>query len=130
MSDTTKKRIIIHPAKSKQTVESHDFIPATDLLLHDAKCIISGELSRYRAKVQKGLSLDLKEARVIQGYLDALVRLQKEERDASRAQDLSNLSDEELLALAQSVFGGSRAASALSERESSKSLESRESDED
>lgn len=69
--------------------------------------IIAAELSKYRSKALKGVSLDLKEARVVQGYLDSLTRLQKEEREHARAQDLSSLTDEDLLQLASQVFGKS-----------------------
>jgi hypothetical protein len=80
----------------------------TDVLMEDAKQIIASELTRYRDKARKGVTLDLKEARVVQGYLDSLTKLQKEEREQSRAQDLGNLSNEELMLLAQQVFGGSK----------------------
>lgn len=77
---------------------------STDLLLDDAKIIIAAELARYRQKVLKGISLDLKESRVIQGYLSELTKLQREEREEARAADLSNLTDEEMLQLAQQVL--------------------------
>jgi len=86
------------------TVENHAL--DTDILMQNAKKIIASELEQYRKKTEGGVSLGLKEARVVQGYLDSLTKLQKEEREQSRAQDLSNLTDEEMMLLAQQVFGG------------------------
>lgn len=98
------ERRIVLPERTKPKITTCEVIPATDLLLHDARCIVASELSKYRSKVSRGNTLDLKEARVVQGYLETLIRLQKEEREAARAEDLSNLSDEELLELAAKVL--------------------------
>ena len=97
----TNKRRIVMPKREEAKVQ---VINDTDLLLNDAKIIIAAELAKYRAKTSRGVSLDLKEARVIQGYLDSLTKLQKEEREQARASDLSNLSDEELKQLAVEVL--------------------------
>lgn len=70
-----------------------------DTLVRDAKTILSYELAHYRAKVERGSNLDLKEARVITNYLDSLTKLQRAEIEASRSQDLSNLSTEEMIKL-------------------------------
>lgn len=102
-----KKRILVPHAKESKITE-HTIIPAVDLLLHDAKSIVAAELAQYRSKVSRGNTLDLKEARVVTNYLDTLIRLQKEEREAARAEDLSNLSDEELLDLAAKVLGSTK----------------------
>jgi len=100
---------------NKKPLEGRRFIPEspkvsvvannTDDLLNDAKMIIAAELAKYRTKAVKGVTLDLKEARVVQGYLESLTKLQREEREQARASDLSNLSNEELLQLAQTVLG-------------------------
>jgi len=101
--EPSTRRIILPRAKESITVVNN-----TDALLNDAKMIIAAELAKYRSKALKGVSLDLKEARVVQGYLDSLTKLQKEEREHSRAQDLSNLSDEELMQLAAQVLGSTK----------------------
>ena len=93
------KRIII-PNKPSISI-----IQTTDALLDDAKMIIAAELARYRSKSVRGISLDLKEARVVTGYIAELTKLQREERESARQQDLSNLTDEELLQLAGQVLG-------------------------
>ena len=103
--DKTEPRRIILPSKKKKvTLETSSIIPATELLLHDAKAIIGAELAHYRSKAVRGVTLDPKEARIVQGYLESLVKIQREEREMSEAQDLSALSDVELLRLAKRVL--------------------------
>ena len=98
---TEPKRIILPPKKRRVSLETSSIIPATELLLHDAKAIIGAELAHYRSKAVRGVTLDPKEARIVQGYLESLVKIQREEREVSETQDLSNLSDTELLHLAK-----------------------------
>ena len=50
------------------------------------------------------MTLDPKEARIVQGYLESLVKIQREEREIADAQDLSSMSDVELLRLAKRVL--------------------------
>ena len=103
--DKTEPRRIILPSKKKKvTLETSSIIPATELLLHDAKAIIGAELAHYMSKAVRGVTLDPKEARIVQGYLESLVKIQREEREISEAQDLSALSDVELLRLAKRVL--------------------------
>ena len=73
-------------------------------MLHDAKAIIGAELAHYRSKAVRGVTLDPKEARIVQGYLESLVKIQREEREIAETQDLSTLSDTELLHLAKRVL--------------------------
>ena len=96
------QRRIILPKREESKIS---IVNSTDSLLNDAKMIIAAELAKYRSKSVKGINLDLKEARVVQGYLDSLTKLQREEREQARASDLSNLSNEELMQLAGEVFG-------------------------
>lgn len=95
------KRKLIRP----QRTEIIEVVPTVDTLMNDALGIIGSELARYKAKSHRGVTLDLKEARVVQGYIESLTRLKKEEREAARAHDLGNLSDEELAQLAAEVLG-------------------------
>jgi hypothetical protein len=85
-------------------LDNSSIIPATELLLHDAKAIIGAELAHYRSKAVRGVTLDPKEARIVQGYLESLVKIQREEREVAGTQDLSTLSDVELLHLAKRVL--------------------------
>ena len=98
------KRIILPPKKRTVTLETSSIIPATELLLHDAKAIIGAELAHYRSKAVRGVTLDPKEARIVQGYLESLVKIQREGREIADTQDLSTLSDVELLRLAKRVL--------------------------
>jgi len=104
MTEQKPKRIILPPKKKQVTLETSSIIPATELLLHDAKAIIGAELAHYRSKAVRGVTLDPKEARIVQGYLESLVKIQREEREMAEAQDLSTLSDVELLHLAKRVL--------------------------
>ena len=101
---TEPRRIILPSKKQKVTLATSSIIPATELLLHDAKAIIGAELAHYRSKAVRGVTLDPKEARIVQGYLESLVKIQREEREMSEAQDLSALSDSELMRLAKRVL--------------------------
>ena len=101
---TEPKRIILPPKKRKVSLETSSIIPATELLLHDAKAIIGAELAHYRSKAVRGVTLDPKEARIVHGYLESLVKIQREEREIAETQDLSTLSDVELLRLAKRVL--------------------------
>ena len=103
--DKTEPRRIILPSKKKKvTLETSSIIPATELLLHDAKAIIGAELAHYRSTAVRGVTLDPKEARIVQGYLESLVKIQREEREIADAQDLSAMSDSELMRLAKRVL--------------------------
>ena len=104
MTENKPKRIILPPKKKTVTLETSSIIPATELLLHDAKAIIGAELAHYRSKAVRGVTLDPKEARIVQGYLESLVKIQREEREIAETQDLSALSDVELMHLAKRVL--------------------------
>ena len=104
MTENKPKRIILPPKKKTVTLETSSVIPATELLLHDAKAIIGAELAHYRSKAVRGVTLDPKEARIVQGYLESLVKIQREEREIAEPQDLSALSDVELMHLAKRVL--------------------------
>ena len=98
------RRIVLPPKKRTISLQNSSIIPATELLLHDAKAIIGAELAHYRSKAVRGVTLDPKEARIVQGYLESLVKIQREEREIAATQDLSTLSDVELLHLAKRVL--------------------------
>ena len=101
MSKDKPKRILLPPKKRPISLETSSVIPATELLLHDAKAIIGAELAHYRSKAVRGVTLDPKEARIVQG---SLVKIQREEREIADAQDLSAMSDSELMRLAKRVL--------------------------
>jgi hypothetical protein len=80
-------------------------VPEANTLIADALRIIQNQLTQIAAQSNKAISqgktLGLAEARVLQGYIKALVELSKEERERSKSDDLSKLSDEELAELVQ-----------------------------
>ena len=78
-------------------------VPQVDRLISDAMSIIGSELAYYRTKTKGGAVLTEKEARIMHQYIDCLVKLSKEAREASKLTDFSNLSNEELLDLAESL---------------------------
>lgn len=67
-----------------------------DPIINSALETIAIELDRYHKKATKDKSLDLKEARVVQGYLRTLVELkrQKQQQDPT---DFTKLKDDEIL---------------------------------
>lgn len=95
------KRRIVMPKKTNQ-VDPADpvVVPTLNSLMNDALAIIGSELAQYRSKTKRGVTLDLKEARVIANYMDTLTRASKESREQARAEDLADLTNEELLQLA------------------------------
>ena len=103
-AEARKRRVILPPKKRSISIDNSSIIPATELLLHDAKAIIGAELAHYRSKAVRGVTLDPREARIVQGYLESLVKIQREEREIADTQDLSILSDTELLHLAKRVL--------------------------
>ena len=103
MNDQTKKpkKRIVLPKKTNQVdPDEVTVVPTLNSLMNDALAIIGSELAQYRNKTKRGITLDLKEARVIANYMDTLTRASKESREQARAEDLSELSNEELLQLA------------------------------
>lgn len=80
-------------------------VPEATTLIADALRIIQNQLTQIASQSNKAISqgktLGLAEARVLQGYIKALVELSKEERERAKSDDLSKLSDEELAELVQ-----------------------------
>lgn len=97
------KRRIVMPPNKEPKIET-TIVPTLESLMSDAMSIIGSELARYRQKTSRGVTLDLKEARAVQSYMESLVKLSKEDRERTRAEDLVNLSDEELKQLAAEVL--------------------------
>lgn len=93
-----KKRIIPKSSVELQVITD----PSIDQLISDAKNIIAIEIAKYSAKVRRNAVqqfLSPQEARIVQGYMETLVKIQKEKREADDARDLANMSTEELIKL-------------------------------
>ena len=100
--ELTGRRIKL-PSKRGE-IDQVTVVPTLESLMSDALAIIGNELARYRSKSSRGVTLELKEARAVQSYMEALVKLSREDRERARAEDLTNLSDEELMTLANEVI--------------------------
>lgn len=94
-----KKRRLVAPPNVKVSRA-----PQLLALIDDAFSIIGAELQRYKSKTTKGMSLDAKEARIVQGYVDSLTKMHREARESQKPEQLQHLSDEELLALAKEAI--------------------------
>lgn len=79
-------------------------VPQADLLIADALRIIQNEMVQFATKSRNGKSLSLSEARVLQGYIKSLTDLSKESRERAKQDDLSNMTDEELVSAMQSLL--------------------------
>lgn len=99
-------RKYIIPEKRPQRVATANvtILPPVDGLLAEALNIIGSELNRYSLKVKQGKSLDLSEARVVQGYLKSLVEISRESRERDRDEKLDEIDDQKLLELAKKAL--------------------------
>lgn len=88
------RRTVVLPPKSDKIADAQ-IVPEMNQLLNDTLVIIGGELARYRSKVKGHQSLSVQEARVVQGYLESLIRANKERREAIKDDKLSELTDQE-----------------------------------
>lgn len=73
--------------------------PSVDSMVADALQVVQTEILKFKSKVHQGRSLDVKEAKILQGYIKSLVELSREDRERARDADLSDVSDEELVRL-------------------------------
>lgn len=101
MSEDNGKKIYM-PARRG---EISDLVvrPSVPHLIDDALSIISTEILQFKNIVNRGKSLDLKQAKVLQGYIRALVELSEEARKRDDETDLSNMSDEDLIKMVETL---------------------------
>lgn len=97
-------KIIVPLQKSPDGATRIDKVHTTAGMLERALGIIDDQLIKISLK-SKAAILDDKESRVLTGYVDALVKLSKEEREREKddktAETLKSMSNEELLQLAE-----------------------------
>lgn len=98
-----KRRRLILPAKPLSIDTVLTGTSAADII-DDGLQVISLEMTKFLTKVKRGSSLDLKEARVLQGYMKCMVELSKEARERDRSSDLNALSDQEVFRLAKKAL--------------------------
>lgn len=82
--------------------------PQLSTLLEDALSVYQTEIIKFRNKVNSGKSLDLAEARVLQGYVKSLVDAAREMRERNKDDDelQENLSDEQMLEATKIAMAG------------------------
>lgn len=100
VTDSKIRRKIVPAPATQLEVQK----PGLKDLVEDGLSIIGSELAQYRQKASKGVMLSTREARIVQIYVDTLLKAAKESREQARAEDLSNLSNEELLDLANTLL--------------------------
>jgi hypothetical protein len=94
-----QRRIVSpRPAVSTESIEVHE-TPDIQKMVENGLSIISMELAQYKAKASKGKNLDLREARVVNSYIETLAKIAREAREAQKPELLQNLTDEQLLQL-------------------------------
>lgn len=105
----SKRRITLPERKAAAEVKIglDDITPES--VLRDALNTAAIEVARYRVKVGRGQALDLKEARIVQGWIKSMTDVMKEVREQEKSSKLEDLSNEELLALARRVVNSNEA---------------------
>ena len=73
-------------------------------MIENAMDIVDSELIRYKNKASSGVFLDIKEARIVQGYMESLIKLSREMRESVKNSDFAEMSDGELARLASDVL--------------------------
>ena len=99
-----KRRIVLPTKKQQLTSSDVQVVPKAEALMNDSYSIIQTELAYYRDKVQRGSVLSMKEARIVQNYLETLIKLSREQREQERHDDLSDLTDAQLMKLAAEMI--------------------------
>ena len=92
-------------------------MPSVEHMLSDALRIMSNEIAKLTSKSNQGRTLDSNENRVLQGYVKSLVEINKEIREQSKKDDLSNLSNEEIIELLKSLLPEKEAIKLLKEHD-------------
>jgi hypothetical protein len=95
------KRILVQSApKSQPTLAVK---ADAERIMDDLLSIIETEVIKYKHITSTGKSLDLKEARVLQGYAKCLSELLKEQRERQDDQKWGDMTTEEIVALVGKV---------------------------
>lgn len=92
------------PRRIIPKINNISVLPSTEGMISDALSVIQTEIVKFASKTKKGQSLDLSEARVLQGYIKCLVDLSREHRERDKETDLSNLSDEDLATMVKGLL--------------------------
>lgn len=106
MSDN-KYKIKLRKGVPADQVETTS-IPAIQRIMDDAVSIISEQVKRLHIKSYQGIALDANESNILQKYIQMVVSIQRElreaEKDGEALKKLKSMSDAELLEYAQSLI--------------------------
>lgn len=100
MSQSKGRKIIPQRKNTPKKIDPSSVVllPSVENMLSDALSVIGNELARLRSKSERTVgSLTPPEAKVLQGYVRSLVELSKESREREKEDDLSEISDHEIL---------------------------------
>jgi len=105
MDQRQPKRIIL-PGKDRPQahVVAGPLDNTPESIISTAMQTVALEVTKLNLKVNRGSSLDPKEARILQGYIKSMVELSRELRERDRSDDLSKLSTEELAKIAEKML--------------------------
>lgn len=105
-SDEPKKRKISHhfdktPAKVEvsQVLE----VPPVEGIMSKSVAALGNEINRLYVRSSQ-YPLSDKEARILQGHIKTVIELSKHQMEREKAQDLSDMSDDDLFALAKQII--------------------------
>jgi len=95
-----KRKITLPPEKKSPNINPRDVVvlPELQSVLDDAASIINMELSKIKSRVYTASNaLDPDTARLVQGYVKAVVDLSREHRERDKQYETDDLSDSDLL---------------------------------
>lgn len=99
-----KRRLILPEKRTQALLKINPMDISVDTVLSDAMNCIAIEVATFRVKVGNGKGLEPKEARMLTGYVESLIKLKRELRETERESDINKLSNEELVLLARKVL--------------------------
>ncbi len=108
MDESAPKRIKLPPEKqTRMDLKMITTEVSVESVLDDAMQTAAMEVARYRMKVARGNTLDPKEARIIQGWIETLIKAKKEQRETEKDAKMDKMSNEQLLEIARRVVANS-----------------------
>lgn len=85
-------------------VKSHSklsLVPTIENVMNDAISLLAKEVAEMQSKYTRpGMSMDIRDATKLSKYVKALVELSREERAREQADDLSKMSNDQLIEMA------------------------------
>lgn len=102
-----RRKIIIQKTQETSPIIASDgaeIAPSIPTALSEGLGVIKTELHKFKLKSRSVAgNLNPTDAKTISNYMDILIKLNREAREASKSADLDNLSTEELVKLAKEL---------------------------